>query len=66
MSNPACTSADDSAVLVFNWRNKVVDLLKLPLEAEEDKVPAAGQGQDVENPEEEYYAEALKAQGDGE
>ncbi|TXT06109.1 hypothetical protein VHUM_03582 [Vanrija humicola] len=55
---------NDNAVLVFNWRNKVVDLLKLPLEADEDKVPDVGQGQDVENPEEEYYAEALKAQGD--
>ncbi|KAL1409743.1 hypothetical protein Q8F55_003740 [Vanrija albida] len=55
---------NDNAVLVFNWRSKVIDLLNLPLEAEEDKVPAVGQGQDVENPDQEYYAEALKAQGD--
>lgn len=55
---------NDNASLVFNWRAKVIKLLQTPLEAEEDAVPAPGQGQDVENPEEEYYAEALKAQGD--
>lgn len=55
---------NDNAVLVYNWRNKVVELLETPIEANDEAVPGVGEGQDVENPEEEYYAEALKAQGD--
>lgn len=55
---------NDNGVLVFNWRNKVVELLKTPIEAKDDAVPGVGEGQDIENPDEEYYAEALKAQGD--
>lgn len=57
---------NDNAVLVYNWRNKVVELLETPVEANDEAVPGLGEGQDVENPEEEYYAEALKAQGDRE
>lgn len=55
---------NDNAVLVLSWRDKLVDLLKQPVEAEDDAVPAVGEGQTVENPEEEYYAQALKVQGD--
>lgn len=57
---------NDNAVLVYNWRNKVVELLETPIEANDEAVPGVGEGQDVENPDEEYYAEALKAQGDRE
>lgn len=57
--------ADDSAVLVFNWRAKIVELLTSPIETEKD-LPATAEGQDVEDPEKEYYAQALNAQGQGE
>lgn len=56
---------NDNATLVFSWRNKIIHLLQSPLEAEDGQVPGVGEGQNVENPDEEYYAEALKAQGDG-
>jgi E3 ubiquitin-protein ligase SHPRH len=39
-------------------------LLKSPIEAESD-LPAPSEGQEVEDPEKEYYAQALKAQGEG-
>ena len=55
----------DSALLVFNWREKIIELLKSPIDAEKD-LPASGEGQDVVDPENEYYAQALKAQGQGE
>lgn len=55
----------DSALLVFNWREKIIELLKSPIDAEKD-LPASGEEQDVVDPEEEYYAKALKAQGQGE
>lgn len=55
-----------SAVLVFGWREKIVQILSLPIESEGGDLPAIGQGQDVDNPENEYYAQALQAQGDGE
>lgn len=55
---------NDNAVLVFTWRQKVVELLEQPIEAKEEAVPAVGEGQDVENPDQEYYAEALRSQGD--
>ncbi|OXB37227.1 E3 ubiquitin-protein ligase SHPRH [Cryptococcus neoformans] len=54
---------NDNALLVFNWRNKIIDLLSSPIDADPMDVPE-GQGQEVENPEAEYYAEALKAQGE--
>jgi hypothetical protein len=54
----------DSALLVFNWREKIIELLKSPIDAEKD-LPASGEGQDVVDPENEYYAQALKAQGQG-
>jgi hypothetical protein len=55
----------DSALLVFSWREKIIELLKSPIDAEKD-LPASGEGQDVVDPENEYYAQALKAQGQGE
>jgi hypothetical protein len=54
-----------SALLVFNWREKIIELLKSPIDAEKD-LPASGEGQDVVDPENEYYAQALKFQGQGE
>jgi E3 ubiquitin-protein ligase SHPRH len=54
-----------SALLVYNWREKIIELLKSPIDAEKD-LPASGEEQDVVDPEEEYYAKALKAQGQGE
>jgi hypothetical protein len=54
-----------SALLVFNWREKIIELLKSPIDAEKD-LPTSGEGQDVVDPENEYYAQALKAQGQGE
>lgn len=50
--------------MVFNWRKKIIDLLSSPIDVDPTDVPE-GQGQEVENPEAEYYAEALKAQGEG-
>jgi E3 ubiquitin-protein ligase SHPRH len=38
--------------------------LSSPVEAQDENLPNVGQGQDVENPDNEFYAEALKAQGD--
>ena len=55
----------NSALLVFNWREKIIELLKSPIDAEKD-LPASGDEQDVVDPEQEYYAQALKAQGQGE
>jgi len=54
----------NSALLVFNWREKIIELLKSPIDAEKD-LPASGDEQDVVDPEQEYYAQALKAQGQG-
>jgi E3 ubiquitin-protein ligase SHPRH len=53
-----------SALLVYNWRKKIIELLSSPVEAQDENLPNVGQGQDVENPDNEFYAEALKAQGD--
>lgn len=55
---------NDNAVLVLSWRDKLIGFLKQPLEAEDDAVPAVGEGQTIDNPDEEYYAQALKVQGD--
>jgi E3 ubiquitin-protein ligase SHPRH len=56
-------SADDSAELVFAWREKIIQLLSSPIEAEPTDVQAGAV--DVEDPSAEYYAQALQAQGDG-
>ena len=53
-----------SALLVFNWREKIIELLKCPIEAEKD-LPADGEEQEVVDPEKEYYAQALQVQGQG-
>ncbi|KAL7424578.1 hypothetical protein Q5752_000262 [Cryptotrichosporon argae] len=53
----------DNATLVHSWRGKIIQLLQTPIEAEAKELPE-GQGQDVQDPEAEYYAEALKAQGE--
>jgi hypothetical protein len=53
-----------SALLVHSWRDKIIELLKSPIDAEKD-LPATGEDQDVVDPEKEYYAQALKAQGQG-
>ncbi|EIW68737.1 hypothetical protein TREMEDRAFT_71902 [Tremella mesenterica DSM 1558] len=55
---------DGNAVLIVEWRKKIVELLSTPVESETTDVPGVGQGQNVENPEKEYYAEALNAQGE--
>jgi E3 ubiquitin-protein ligase SHPRH len=69
LSGEAALQANDllkilnqNAVLLFNWRSKIIELLSSPVEAEN---PPAEAGLDVINPDEEYYAEALQAQGDG-
>ena len=62
--NP-CLELIKSALLVFNWREKIVELLKCPIEAEKD-MPADGEEQEVVDPEKEYYAQALQVQGQGE
>lgn len=54
-----------SAMLLFDWRQKIVSLLSSSIESEDANLPNVGAGQDVENPEAEFYAEALKAQGEG-
>jgi len=66
VSEPRGIGLTDSAELVYNWRRKIIQLLTSPVEADARDVTNVGNGQDVENPEAEYYAEALKAQGDGE
>lgn len=53
-----------NALLVHNWRQKIVDLLSTPVESDSGELAAVGKGQDVENPEAEFYAQALKAQGE--
>ncbi|OCF41195.1 hypothetical protein I317_05025 [Kwoniella heveanensis CBS 569] len=54
---------NDNAYLVFEWRAKLLALLSSPIEAENTE-DASGQSTEVQNPEAEYYAEALKAQGE--
>lgn len=54
---------NDNATLVFSWREKIVELLSKAIDAEE-KAPASD-GQDVVDPDKEYYAEALQDQGEG-
>ena len=52
-----------SAELVFQWRQKIIELLEFPIESEvEDIDPVTGTK--VVNPEDEHYAKSLKAQGD--
>lgn len=65
-SNSLLKILNDNALLVHRWREKLFELLTLPVEAENEEVPLPGQGQEVENPEEEYYAKALQAQGESE
>lgn len=43
----------------------MIELLTSPIESEKD-LAATAEGQDVEDPEKEYYAQALNAQGQGE
>jgi E3 ubiquitin-protein ligase SHPRH len=50
-----------SAELVFAWRKKLIQLLSSPIESE-----AVNVSPDIEDPDAEYYAEVLKAQGDSE
>ncbi|ODO03141.1 hypothetical protein I350_05986 [Cryptococcus amylolentus CBS 6273] len=56
---------NDNALLVFNWRDKIYELLISPVEGEKPEAREGAGAQDIEDPEEEYYAEALKAQGEG-
>jgi E3 ubiquitin-protein ligase SHPRH len=49
---------------VYSWREKIIELLKSPIDPEKD-LPAGDDGQDVVDPEKEYYAQALQAQGQG-
>jgi E3 ubiquitin-protein ligase SHPRH len=53
-----------SALLLFNWRNKIIELLTTPIDPGNDPTTAAEET-DVVDPEKEQYAEALKAQGEG-
>jgi E3 ubiquitin-protein ligase SHPRH len=52
-----------SALLVYSWREKIIELLKSPIDAE--SAATDDDGVDVVDPEKEYYAQALKAQGQG-
>jgi E3 ubiquitin-protein ligase SHPRH len=45
---------------VYSWRSKIIELLASPIESE--ALPE--QGTNVEDPEAEYYAQALQAQGE--
>lgn len=65
-SNSLLAILNDNGLLVHRWREKLFELLTLPVEAETEDIPPPGQGQDVENPDEEYYAKALQAQGESE
>ncbi|WVF70051.1 hypothetical protein IAT40_004838 [Kwoniella sp. CBS 6097] len=55
---------NDNAYLVFEWRAKILALLSSPIDAETKDDAPAEQGTEVQDPEAEYYAEALKAQGE--
>ncbi|CAK9783442.1 hypothetical protein CC85DRAFT_282178 [Cutaneotrichosporon oleaginosum] len=63
-SNSLLKILNDNALLVHSWREKLYELLTGPVEAVDEEVPLPGHGQNVENPEEEYYAKALQAQGE--
>lgn len=52
--------AHASAELVYSWRTKIIELLSSPIESEAQ--PEAGTH--IEDPEAEYYAQALQAQGE--
>ena len=61
MSDVTLTIAHPSAELVYNWRQKIIDLLSTPI----DPDPPAEELSSAEiKPETEYYAVALQAQGD--
>lgn len=53
-----------SALLIYNWRNKIVELLTTPIDLGGDSLDITEET-DVVDPEKEQYAEALKAQGEG-
>nr|XP_019047438.1 E3 ubiquitin-protein ligase SHPRH [Kwoniella bestiolae CBS 10118]OCF26368.1 E3 ubiquitin-protein ligase SHPRH [Kwoniella bestiolae CBS 10118] len=55
---------NDNAYLIFDWRAKIIALLSSPIEGENVENAEAGQNTEVEDPEQEFYAEALKAQGE--
>ncbi|WWC87137.1 uncharacterized protein L201_002023 [Kwoniella dendrophila CBS 6074] len=55
---------NDNAYLVFEWRAKILALLSSPIDADTAAAQAPGQSTEVVDPEAEYYAEALKAQGE--
>ncbi|BEI82473.1 hypothetical protein CcaverHIS002_0303410 [Cutaneotrichosporon cavernicola] len=63
-SNSLLKILNDNALLVHSWRQKLYELLTGPVEAPNEEVPLPGEGQEVENPDEEYYAKALQAQGE--
>jgi len=52
--------AHASAELVYSWRSKIIELLSSPIESE----APVEQETEIENPEAEYYAQALQAQGE--
>ncbi|WWC59243.1 uncharacterized protein I303_101793 [Kwoniella dejecticola CBS 10117] len=55
---------NDNAFLVFEWRAKILALLSSPIDADNTATHDQGESTDVVDPETEYYAEALKAQGE--
>jgi hypothetical protein len=59
------SSAHASAVLVYGWRSKIMELLANPIDPEATDVFQPEEGTKILDPDKEYYAEALKAQGDG-
>lgn len=63
-SNSLLKILNDNALLVHSWRQKLYELLTGPVEAPNEEVPLPGEGQQVENPDDEYYAKALEAQGE--
>lgn len=61
MSHNPCLNTECSAELVYNWRHKIIELLSTPIESEP---PVESDQAEDTNPENEYYAQALQAQGD--
>ncbi|ORY26908.1 SNF2 family N-terminal domain-domain-containing protein [Naematelia encephala] len=57
---------NDNAELLYHWRKKVISTLSSPIEQDLADMPGIGEGQNVERPEEEFYAQALQAQGEAE
>ncbi len=49
---------------MFAWRTKIIELLSSPIDAEGNAADLGAKGTEIEDPENEFYAQALQAQGD--